>query len=156
MMFTDDGNGVASAYTIVANATFNADSAADSSCKPYEINNDVVTFLAGDGEKLDTQLVYGYIDDKRDGSKGDILETVDGNDNPELVVLDSTNKYTINDASASKPKFEIGRWNAFNVRTKAILDQKDNTNKKAFFFIAKVVDSKLADIVTFSTPYAVE
>ncbi len=148
MMFTADADNVASAYTVLANALFGDANAADSAAVPYSINSTLETAIESDGD-LDTEIVYGYIKDTAKVSKG--TKIVAG-DNSEYVLLGSTNAYTIKDDDASKAKVFVGDWAAL-----ATVDTKvGHANGKANYFVAKIVDDKVADFITFSRAFQID
>jgi len=146
MMFTDDGNGVATAYTVLANAAFNASSAANSAAVPFVLNSTLESTIEGNA-KLDTSVVYGQIMDTKKVTKGTNLITTAG----DFTILGTTNAYTIkDDSTAAKARIIVGDWAGVDTVDTAI----GHNNGKANWFIAKIVDDKVADIITFSTPFA--
>ena len=149
MMFTDDGNGVATAYAVLANASFNASSAANSAAKPFTVNATLEAVIESDAD-LDTSIVYGRIMDTKKVTKGTNI-VYNAGTGAAYTVLGSTNAYTIkDDSTAAKARIIVGDWAGVDTVDTAI----GHDNGKANWFIAKIVDDKVADIVTFSTPFA--
>ena len=146
MMFTDDGNGTAVAYAVLANAAFDAADEANSAAKPFTVNATLEGVIASDAD-LDTEIVYGQIESTKKVSKGTNITPVVGDG---LTVLGSTNAYTIkDDSTADKARIYVGAWDAFDVGT-----AEDYDYEKANWFIAKIVDGKVADFITFARPFA--
>ena len=140
MMFTDDGNGTAAAYMVVANTDFEAGSAA------FVINSAAEAVIEGD-PNADATIVVGYIDDYSRVSGGQKIVTGAGDN---LVLKNTTNTYTIANASESKARVYVGDWAA--VKT---VDKADAlASGKATFFIAKKVKSTVADFITAAVQYA--
>ncbi len=149
MMFTADADGVASAYAVLAKTAFAAN-AANSAARPYVINATLEAYVESAANNLDTEIVYGYIADTAKVSKG--TKVIDGLGN-EYVILGSTNAYTIkDDAGESKARVFAGDWQA----TASIDTYVGHANGKANYFIAKIVDDKVADFITFARPFQVD
>ena len=151
MMFTADGDNVASAYTVLANTLFEGADETDSSAQPYSVGS-VAAEITSAGSPLyteDVSFAFGYIDDKAKVSKGTKITDGLGND---YVILGSTNTYTIKDDDSSKARVYVGDWAAL-----ASVDTKvGHADGKANYFIAKIVDDKVADFITFSRAFQID
>lgn len=128
MMFTEDANGIASAYMVIATAV------------PDGINSDAVAAISAD-KNADTEIVVGYISDYSKVNNGTKIVIGTGDN---LVIKNVTNTYTIYDASANKLRVHVGDWSAVDT-----IDKEDET--KATYFIAKKTKSTVTDFITYST-----
>ncbi len=146
LMFTDDGNGTAAAYAVLANidTTANANSAGQD---PIALNTALVAEIHSDAN-IDTQIVTGYIKADDKVSKG---TKITAGDNSEYVILGSSNTYTL-DLAASKFRAFVGEWDALEVDSKT--DLVDST--KGYYFVAKIVDDKVADFVTYGKVFQID
>ena len=144
MMFTADADNVVSAYAVLANTAFAA--ASNSAAASFNANSTLVTAINSDAN-LDTQVVTGYIADTAKVSKGTKVVAGDAN---EYVILGTTNTYTVRNDAEAKARVYAGDWQATADVDTAI----GHDNGKANYFIAKIVDDKVADFIVFTTPRA--
>ena len=145
LMFTDDGNGTAAAYAVLANIDALAN-AASSSADPIALNTTLAAEIASDGN-IDTTIVTGYIKADAKVSKGTKITAGNG---AEYVILGSTNTYTL-DLVASKFRAFAGEWDALEVDS-----YDDLENGKGYYFVAKIVDDKVADFVTYGKAFQID
>jgi len=145
MMFSDNGNGVASAYTVLANANWKPVNSAAASITG--INNNIIDVINSDGNNLETDIVFGYIKDYERGNNGiNVTLTTAGGDK-EYLVERTTNTYTIDNAK-DKNKIYVGDWR------EAEVDKADVVAGCANFYVAKIVDDTLVDFISFSAKVA--
>ena len=137
IMFTDDGNGTAVAYAILAVPAF-TDSAA------YTADTALLGEIVAD-DNTDITFVYGkYINDITPVSAG--VRITDDAANT-LVIKAETNAYTIDDRNSTKVRVYTGDWQAVDTVDTAA-GQDDG---KATYFFAIKDRNTVTDFVTFGT-----
>jgi len=142
-MFAADAEGLASAYTVLANF--------DGS--KFVVNSDAIAAIKTAGAKDEVDFLYNeYIYDYESKSKG-VLVTyeVDKNgDSIESIMIESdTNRYTL-DNTKSNLKVNVYDWQGGDV-SKADYEVNSGSTKvytNANLFFAKTVDGAAADFIS--------
>ncbi|MBQ4526825.1 MAG: S-layer homology domain-containing protein [Clostridia bacterium] len=130
-MFADNGEGVATAFEIVANLENDE----------YVLNTDF-TDLVEDDENANTKFVIGYIENWKTVNAGVQAITSEGN----LTIKGSTNDYTVEERSKNTV-IHVGDWREGDV------DKLEDG--EANYFVARKVKNNVNDIVVVSNRAAV-
>ena len=144
IMFTDDGNGVAAAYTVVFDAVF-TDAGKAHPNKAYEEN----TEATGEITKADDDVTFvtGFINKTApaNGGKAIILA-----DDTRFTVKNSANAYTIYNNSETKLRVYTDGWDSADDIDIAEYDEDGNL-VDCTVFVAKRTKNTVTDFITYSS-----
>lgn len=153
MMFTDNGEGTASAYTILATANNSTSASTDA----YTINEAAMEkYLAGANDD-ENGIIGGYINTWTSRNGGKVLDVVVKDNkgatdiasaaaSADLVINNTVNAYTYYNRTSSKVDVKVGDWAAVSS-----VDVYDADKGDATFFLAFMTEGDVVDFITFST-----
>ncbi|MBE7052012.1 MAG: S-layer homology domain-containing protein [Ruminococcaceae bacterium] len=150
IMFTDDGNGTAAAYTIVFDAIFG------DATKAYDENETATAAITAEDE--DVTFITGYIDDIAKANGGKAIVLADGT---RFTVKNTANAYTLYNKTANKARVYVGSWDAVETIDKVGTNNngtKDDTSddfEEATYFVAKKFNNTIKDFITYSERIAI-
>ena len=139
-MFTDAGDGTASAFGAIAyaNNSLKNDDAV------YTVNKTAVETIKG--KDTDNDFVFGYIVDykSKNGGKNVSYKTIDGNEET-INIKSTTNTFVYYNRNKNSVSIETGTWEAGDV------DKYDATENEGTFFILRTYNGAAQDFITYST-----
>lgn len=139
-MFTDAGDGTASAFAAIAyaNNSLKNDDAV------YTVNKTATAEICA--KDTDNDFVFGYIVDykSKNGGKNVSYTTLDGKDET-INIKSTTNSFVYYNRNKNSVSIETGTWDAGDV------DKFDATENEGTFFILRTYNGAAQDFITYST-----